>query len=370
MASVRAWNHYGNWLVAVSLFQAALLVKWISNLCKGVDVNNWLTLVPVFVTALLFFILLLKVAHEFYVQGLKSENVEEDEVFLIREKPKRFVIFILAILAIFVSAVIIIVKQNSQIGDLQIRGGHLPLIPTNLTAQSPSPKPLPDQIIPALQSMPSVVTQQMAVNQLQTQFETNSPTKDGSDSESELAAIKAKKLAAQEIQKENDKKQRQDFADERWNRMLPIYKDCIETLYNLLKNESDRRGEGIAKTLNYFSCLPATLDVDAGETNVAEIKFQTQTNMDFKIYITGCDTYQQRGLRIECAVGRFEIRPSWLMNSGMCNVEIHIIGLDDNQDADIGKPQQIQDLTAEDLKILRDAQTGRSSPANQPPMKQ
>ena len=156
MASVHAWNHYGNWLVFVSLLQAAFLVHGISNLFKGVDVNFWLTLVPVIVTAFLFFILLLKVAYEeFYVKGLKSEEVE---VFVIREKPTRFVVFILAILAIFVSAIVIIVKQNSQIGDLKMQGENPSSIPTNSVAQSSSPKPMPDKYQFIVSVLPSIET--------------------------------------------------------------------------------------------------------------------------------------------------------------------------------------------------------------------
>jgi hypothetical protein len=66
--------------------------------------------------------------------------------------------------------------------------------------------------------------------------------------------------------------------------MLPAYKDCMETLYNTLKKAADQRAEPIEKTPTYFNCLPSTLDFQFGETNIAEIKIQKQTNVDFRAF--------------------------------------------------------------------------------------
>jgi hypothetical protein len=358
MASVRAWNHYSNWLVAVTLIQAALMLNWISNLCKGVDVNKLLTLVPVLFAALLFFILLLKIAHEFYVQGLKPENVKEDEVFVIREKPKRFVVFILAVMAIFVSVIIIMVKQNSQIGALQARDGKLPSISTNSAAQAPAPapKPLPDKIIPAPAQPPIVSTPQVATAETPKQFETNFPdTNDFSDPESVINKLKVARTAQQKAENEAAIERQNIIASNSWNGTLPIYGYTLEKLYNILYGIVATNHDGIAKTDGYFKCLPATLGFEIATTNIAEIRFQTNTKLDFKISIGGIvDDEQKRVFRITSNNGTFEIERYGRPERNIFRMNLH------TPDADNVFPVKtddgFQDAINTNLEILVDSQ--------------
>jgi hypothetical protein len=237
------------------------------------------------------------------------------------------------------------------------------------TPQSIARKPLPDKIIsqPAKSNIPPIISPPQVTNvELPIQFVTNYPSADSGDSESELAKIKAKKLAEIAAKKEADRKQTQSDSDGRWKVMLPAYKDCIETFYNILKKEADRRNEPIAKTDNYFSCLPSTINYELGETNIAEIRFSESTNVNFHIAITSGDQFQQRGLKISGSCGYFEIRHHPIYVYNQCIIGVHIQDLNDDRDASL---DQTHDLIEEDLKLLKDGQIAYLSQTNHTTLK-
>jgi hypothetical protein len=225
-------------------------------------------------------------------------------------------------------------------------------------------KLIPDKIIPqpAISNAPSIIPSPQVTNaESPIQFQTSNPSADSGDSEAEMAKIKAKKTAEIAAKKEADRKEAQSYCDSRWKGMLPIYKDCIETFYDILKKEADRHNEGIAKTVNYFNCLPDTINYELGKTNVAEIKFQTQTNMDFHIAISCGDINYQRGLRISSSCGYFDIHHHPIYPYNLYVIGIHIRGFDDEKNV---PPEQAHSLTEEDLRLLKDGQVTYSSETN------
>jgi len=228
--------------------------------------------------------------------------------------------------------------------------------------QGSAAKPIPDKIIPrpVISNIPPRVSPPQVTNvEPPIQFETSNPSTESGDSESELAKIKAKKLADKAAQDEANRKQQQSDSDNRWKEMLPIFNNCIETFYNILKNAAARRNEGIAKTDSYFRCLPPTIDYELGETNIAEIRFSNQTNIDFRIAITSDNQF--RGLRISGSCGYFEIHHANIYVWHKCNIIIHTQGIHEDQTVELG---QTHDLIEEDLRLLKDGQIAYLSQTN------
>jgi hypothetical protein len=227
---------------------------------------------------------------------------------------------IIAILSVICSLLLVCLLASVTL-NLKYYAGHHEVEAKIKSA----PKPVPDQVIPR----PAIASINPAKDTAKTQitnanrtiqFDTNEPIAESGDSESEFTDLKAKKLAALAIQKADEKNKRQITFDAMWKTMLPLYKDCLETFYNLLKKDADRRGEGVAKTINYFACLPDRLDVDAAETNVAEIMFQKQTNVDFHVFIDGPAAYNGHGLRIECQGGTVEVHHHYVAAWNKCTL--------------------------------------------------
>jgi hypothetical protein len=179
---------------------------------------------------------------------------------------------------------------------------NLSLVPPK---QNSAAKPLSDKII-SVPAPPTIVsTAQVANVELPIQFETSYPITESNNPENELDNIKAQKLARIAAQKESELKQKQSDSDDFWNQMLPTYKDCLGTFYDVLKLEANRRNEAIEKSSNY-GYLPPSINYELEETNMAEIRFQNQTNMDFRVSIL--NFYPAlKNLRISGDCGYFEI---------------------------------------------------------------
>jgi hypothetical protein len=271
-----------------------------------------------------------------------------------KTKKHRDPVIVMLLICLSASLVVVAAAQRMQISKMAN-----PPTPKNIAK-----KPLPDKIIPqpVTSNAPSIASPPQVTNvEPPMQFVTSNPSIDSGDSESELAKIKAKKLADIAAKKEADRKQTQSDSDNRWNAMLPVYKDCIETFYNILKKEADRRNEPIAKTDNYFNCLPSTINYELGETNIAEIRFSESTNVNFHIAITSGDQFQQRGLRISGSCGYFEIHhhPIYLYNR--CVISVHIPDINEDRDVSL---DQTHDLIEEDLRLLKNGQIAYLSQTN------
>lgn len=177
----------------------------------------------------------------------------------------------------------------------------------------------------------------------------------------ELVSRNTEELAEKRAEEEATKKQTQSDSDFRWQAMLPTYKDCAETFYDMLKKAADRKNQGVSKTATYFQCLPDSIDYRVGETNVAEIRFQNETNIDFRLTIPGCDLAWQRGLKISTGCGYFEIHRNLNFSSEKCDVSIHVPGWDEDASVQVG---QTRPLMNEDLALLIDGQIKYGSETN------
>jgi hypothetical protein len=259
------------------------------------------------------------------------------------------ILLVMVLLTLFIEAIIKINRlEKPQVSEI------IATIPaTN------KPIFLPEKIIPTPEppSTPIVSTQQIASVEPQKQFETNAP--DIGDAESELAKSRADKLANLQKLKLN--------VQAAWTNNLPIFNSSLEALHEILTKEATKRGDGIAKTVAYFQCLPAAADFEiSGETNVAEIKLQTETNLDFKIAITGQflsgeNIIRQRGLRIYCSCGFLAITPR---AGNYFNLTIHIPDGNENKSA---TSRDVRDIITQSLKILVGSQIDYLSKTNRAP---
>jgi hypothetical protein len=101
-----------------------------------------------------------------------------------------------------------------------------------------------------------------------------------------------------------------------------------------------------------------------GETNIAEIRFQNQTNVDFRITISGCDQFSQRALRVSASCGYFVIRHDTIPPLQQCNISIHVQDLNDEQNVPLDQPDHMHNLIEEDLRLLKDGQIAYLSQTN------
>jgi len=98
--------------------------------------------------------------------------------------------------------------------------------------------------------------------------------------------------ASQKIQREKALMADQSL----YEKCTPYYDNAIRTLADLLKNLAIEKGD--TAELSYRG-LPITINPDVAETNVAEVKFQTNTNWDFQIQIDGKELNGRRCLTIK-----------------------------------------------------------------------
>ena len=173
---------------------------------------------------------------------------------------------------------------------------------------APVSNPKPDKITPALELPPPVtVTLQSESAEVQPQFETNLASSTDIDS-----AVKKERAAT--AQKQIDMKKRASVA---WPNNISTYEYAVRKLYDILSLVADQQGDQVVRPINYFTCLPPTLDSSLGEIKVAEIKLANQPNMSFQIIVTP-ETWINgnfvigRGLRISCSCGNVLIAPTGL----------------------------------------------------------
>jgi hypothetical protein len=256
---------------------------------------------PVIVWAIVFFILLLKSAHKIYVQGIKSENPKEDEIFTIRDKPSRIAVFVVVASILAVLMLIIPVKQNSQIAQLKqqlLAAKPKPIIP---------PKPLPTIIIPNPENeLPhsEVVSNSEAPIDVPKPFEVFDSITDAiSDTGFSVAELKHKNL----LKKQQEDQEKLESLKTWWLKAIPDYNYALESLNNILVKNLPA-GDGMGLSPGYFTCLPTNLAEDIAGEKFAEIKYQKNTNIDFIISIQGKPT-EERLLLISGSHGSLELHP-------------------------------------------------------------
>jgi len=192
----------------------------------------WSIAVPVGVWWILFLWNLIKFPHKIYKEDLAAASSGATPVSCKEIANRNFGRFLFVVIIVSAFVCLLSVK-NLKISQLE----------SQLTQprQVIPKKPLRDKIIPqpAPSNAPSIVSPPRVTNaEPPIQFVTSNPSIDSDDPESELVKLRAKKLVETAAKKETERKQIQSDADERWKQMLPTYKDCIETFYNVLKKRS------------------------------------------------------------------------------------------------------------------------------------
>jgi uncharacterized membrane protein YjfL (UPF0719 family) len=225
-------------------------------------------------------------------------------------------------------------------------------------AKQEPPKPLPDKIIPAItttnQNLPFPAIFPNA--QATAQSETNNPSTENAGN----AYDEAKADHAAQIKAQDDECQKENQAV--WEHNYQLFNHAIESLHNILNNESGNHGDGIAKTEGYFQCLPKNILFGMPETNIAEIRFQWNTNIDFQVATTHSvnvgPTIIPTGLKISCSSSWIELRPFWPMSGLHIKRIIHTPDYDEEKDLPDDTQQKLVD---EGLRIIVAAQIDHES---------
>lgn len=186
-----------------------------------------------------------------------------------------------------------------------------------------SKKPLPTKVIPRPEAQPSpmiIPTQQVAVtepivtNTSKTFDQFDSTIADTNDTTYRIQQLREAKQQAkeQQIAEQNARAQRENQArlldiKKWWDLYLPYYNHSLVVLHDALLHEAAKEGDGIAQSNDYFQSLPSSIAPSVGGFNVAEIRFQKSTNMDFIVSVTALNSANRRTLRIISAGGFIEM---------------------------------------------------------------
>ncbi len=206
-------------------------------------------------------------------------KTDHDSTLALRQRGESVIIpILLAILSVFILAAItgfLVIISHSTVGASNSK--------TTETPQRFAAKPLPDKIIPNPISPTNAVSVSPPTSTEPAKpFETNNPTLD-TMADDAMAKLKAEQI---DIQKRN-RQTILETAQKEWTDNLSERKYAVEELHAILSQEATKQGQAIAKTANYFQCLPPHLtleDMDIDETNLAEIRFDKQTNISFTIW--------------------------------------------------------------------------------------
>jgi hypothetical protein len=329
-----AWEPFGSIGRAGALIAGMAAVGSVIHIVThewGGDMVYWTMAVPVVVWCLWFCWHLIKVPRQILARDSAAS------------KSGQKLVPFLAVVGVVSAAVGFLAVENYQTGPAP---GRLP--PPPKPEESSAAAPVPDTIIPRLESPPAIVpAQQLADVEQQKQLATNPDNMGDANSglASELAESEAEKAANIQRLKLN--------AQTTWQNNLPIYNFSLKALYDILAEEAKEQGGGIAKTAGYFQCLPTTLDHEIGETNAAEIRFQADTNLDFKVAITretylGEEYLQSRGLKITCSCGDLQIIP---IPFGGNDIDIRVNTPDRNESKSLPS-QEARDDIEHGLKVL------------------
>ena len=234
---------------------------------------------------------------------------------------------------------------------------------SNPPKQSIAAKPLPEKTIPEPKVPIGAPTQQIVTVEAQKQFETNTlNVKNDSDIESVVDQAKLQKQADIAANEQRDNLSVQEM----WDNNLPFFRHSLEYLYDILNLEAAKRGDGIEKKSGYFNCLPQKINFKMDETEVSEIRFQKETNLDFKVSITkgGQNPLQPNGMKIVYACGYLEFEPFWVISGSHFHIIIQIPGYNDDKTTENMTNDQRRELVEMRVKILVGAQIRYLSSTN------
>lgn len=187
-------------------------------------------------------------------------------------------------------------------------------------------KPLPDQIMPQSESHivkikePETKPQETEqISQIKpVVFDTNDLNADADSPENLFSSLKQKadqEAAKKEAQKKQEAIERENYINALWSNSVPNYKQEMVSLNDYLAKLVRGQNDGISRSEDYFDALPQTIDPNGRETIIAEIKFQKNTNLDFKIFLDDGQNEVRRPLKITCSGGYLYSIPEMSGNS-------------------------------------------------------
>jgi hypothetical protein len=235
----------------------------------------------------------------------------------------------------------------------------------NKKSKPPEPKPLPDKIIPSSEfAAPTIpaprptndftITPSLPVASVN-QFENFNP--DTGDADDDISNKMAQIRAEAAAKKEAGHHQRNLAAQQIWQDFLPYCQRSIVVLRDVLSRKASKVGDGIAQSSGYFQCLPPAMDCDTGAIQIAEIRFQKNTNMSFLITVDGLHMDNLRPLIISCNSGILYLEPhgNTLRSFLHLNPDIDMDKSDKMTNADNIISQAINDLVAGESAFLSNA---------------
>lgn len=88
-----------------------------------------------------------------------------------------------------------------------------------------------------------------------------------------------------------------------WEAYLPHYQFSLSALNDELMREAAQQSDRISKSEGYFTSIPDKPYNRGEQFQVAEIKFQKNTNMDFTVSVSGPNPANYGQLTISCEAG-------------------------------------------------------------------
>ncbi len=225
----------------------------------------------------------------------KKERAKPAEANVLPPKESHIIGILCCICALLILSLIIQSIPNSSETNEPPRKESAAVVETNRQEL----KPLPDKIIPKPES--TTITAAGPAAESQKQFVID--IQDTNDAESALAQLK--------VENKNQTQAAENEALSDWTNNLSAYNYALKCLYDIMKAEATRRNDSVTLTEDYFNSLPQIVAHSGEETKIAEIRFTNQTNLDFRIMITGenregYNYIQPRALKITCDCGSLQ----------------------------------------------------------------
>ncbi len=109
--------------------------------------------------------------------------------------------------------------------------------------------------------------------------------------------------ASAQIQKEKDRRTQEKAAQDSLAERGPYYDYAVKTLELLADKFAKRLGD---KMVPEYSGIPDFVDIGMDSTNIADVKFQKDTNWDFVVFID----LRRQYATVKCSAGYLDIVPS------------------------------------------------------------
>jgi hypothetical protein len=293
--------------LACAIFAGLVALGYIFHLITqelGDYMIYWSIAFPVVVLLAWFCWNLIKAPHQIHEEDLATSSSGINQITAKKSVSQRFASFIFVVFLVSAFMVLLAAK-NRQISQLKKQ-----LSPPKQIAVTP--KPLPPTIIPTNEFVAPTISAPQPTNvvaasqspSIEPTENFNAPTDDVED----VKAVVAKELAQDEAEKQNAILQEQTQEQAWWDAALPSYNHALKSLDIQLAKMAANKGDGISESPDYFNCLPKITDFKMNALDVAKIRFQKETNMNFLITISPKNLASRRNLNITASGAFLEIR--------------------------------------------------------------